>query len=85
MNNNTDDGQLMASEMAEALKASMSASKMTFDETQMQELVAALWDDAGLDSLYESMDLGMVSQITLACDQGTVHKLAHALFRLFDP
>ena len=57
--NNADDGSLSISDMEKALKASLSASKMTFDENQVQDLVVALWEDGGLDSPSDTMDSGM--------------------------
>ena len=59
LSNAADDGSLSISDMEKALKASLSASKMTFDETQVQDLVVALWEDGGLDSPSDTMDSGM--------------------------
>jgi len=79
-----DDGGLSASDMAEALKASLSASKMTFDETQVQELVAALWEDAGLDNLTDSMDLAGLHAL-LSQHEGLVEGLVKSITTLVLP
>ena len=70
--------------MAEALKASLSASKMTFDETQVQELVAALWEDAGLDNLTDSMDLEGLHSL-LSQHEGLVEGLVKSITTLVLP
>ena len=70
--------------MAEALKASLSASKMTFDETQVQELVAALWEDAGLDSPTDSMDLNGLHTL-LSQHEGLVEGLVKSITTLVLP
>lgn len=43
--------------MKKALKASLSANKMTFDEQQLGDLVEALWEDAGLWNKNDLLDL----------------------------
>ena len=70
--------------MAEALKASLSASKMTFDETQVQELVAALWEDAGLDGPTDSMDLNGLHTL-LSQHEGLVEGLVKSITTLVLP
>ena len=45
-----DDGRLEQDEMGDALKASLQENGMDFDTDQIGDLVAALWEDAGLAS-----------------------------------
>ena len=73
----SDDGFLTTDDLAAALRASMQENNMKFDKEEIDELVLALWEDAGLTE-DELMALKNLRQILMRHD-GLVAGLAKSL------
>ena len=56
----SDNGRLSASELAFVFKTSVSAMNKSYDEDQINEIVEALWEDWGLDSHKDDLEIRKV-------------------------
>ena len=59
----SDNGKLSASELAYVFKTSVSAMNKSYKEDQIQEIVEALWEDMGLDSHKDDLEINKVRKI----------------------
>ena len=70
--------------MIDALQASLSASGMTFDQRQVEEMVGALWEDSGLDYPQDSLDINGLSTL-LSSHEGLVEGLMKSMTAMLLP
>ena len=59
----SDNGKLSASELAFVFKTSVSAMNKSYDEVQIKEIVEALWEDWGLDSHKDDLEISKVREM----------------------
>ena len=59
----SDNGQLSASELAYIFKTSVTAMNKSYKEDQIQEIVEALWEDMGLDSQKDDLEISAVRKM----------------------
>ena len=59
----SDNGKLSASELAFVFKTSVSAMNKSYDEVQIKEIVEALWEDWGLDSQKDDLEISKVREM----------------------
>ena len=59
----SDNGKLSASELAFVFKTSVSAMNKSYDEDQIKEIVEALWEDWGLDSQKDDLEISKVREM----------------------
>ena len=59
----SDNGKLSASELAFVFKTSVSAMNKSYDEIQIKDIVEALWEDWGLDSQKDDLEISKVREM----------------------
>ena len=79
-----DDDRLSTEDMSEILLASLSAGGMAFDRSQVEEMVAALWEDAGLVFPADYLDLPGLRSL-LFSHEGLVEGLLKSMTALLMP
>ena len=58
-----ENGKLDASELAFVFKTAVSAMNKSYDEVQIKEIVEALWEDWGLDSHKDDLEINQVRKM----------------------
>jgi len=76
-----DNGKLSASELAFVFKTSVSAMNKSYDEVQIKEIVEALWEDWGLDSHKDDLEISKVREM-LSTHEGLSEGLTKSILQL---